>query len=97
MLGDRHQRGVEHRAGRRVGLAAREQQEEVVAEVDLPDQVAREVVPRTTMVSSLDVQMAERGTVALPIFKCSPGNVRWARAGALAANPARTHAPKAPA
>jgi hypothetical protein len=49
-------------------LAAREQQEEVVAEVDLPDQVARRSCPRTTMCPSSEVQMAERGTVALPIF-----------------------------
>src|SRR5690606_31348173 len=44
-LGDRDQGGVEHRAGGGAGPLAREQQVEVVAEVDLADQVLREVGP----------------------------------------------------
>jgi hypothetical protein len=45
VLGNGHQRGVEHGAAGRIGLLAGEQQEEVVREGELADQVAAQVLP----------------------------------------------------
>ena len=64
----RHRVGDRRAQDARVGRA-RYQQEEVVAKLNSPISSLARSAPRTTMVLSFEVQIAERGTVALPIFK----------------------------